>query len=138
MGREFSLEDRLSIHELVSLHGHLMDDGAFERFGELFTPDVVYDVSSMGGSELVGIAAVAEAALALGDRNPLGHHVTNVVIVASGGSEASVRSKGIGVLADGSTGSVVYEDLVVCVPDGWRIAHRRALPRRTPLQACDG
>ena len=58
-----------------------------------------------------------------------------VVIVASGGSEASVRSKGIGVLADGSTGSVVYEDLVVCVPDGWRIAHRRVLPRRTPLQA---
>ena len=94
MGRELSLEDRLSIHELVSLHGHLMDDGAFERFVELFTPDVEYDVSSMGRGELVGITAVAQAAQAMGDRNPLGHHVTNVVIVASGGSEASVRSKG--------------------------------------------
>ena len=35
--------DRLAIHELLGLHGHLMDAGAFERLDELFTPDVVDD-----------------------------------------------------------------------------------------------
>jgi hypothetical protein len=36
-------------------------------------------------------------------------------------------------MADGSCGSVTYEDTVVRVSDGWRISHRRVVARRVPL-----
>jgi hypothetical protein len=38
--------DRIRIHELINLHGHLMDEGDFDRLGELFIDDVIYDVSA--------------------------------------------------------------------------------------------
>ena len=129
-----TLADRLAIHELLALHGHLVDEGAFERLHEIFTDDVVYDLRDFGGEELRGITAITNASLALGERNPLGHHVTNVVIVAGEGDVAEVRSKGIGVRADGSCGTVVYHDELLRGATGWRIARRRLSPRRAPLR----
>jgi hypothetical protein len=58
------------IHELVGLHGHLVDEGEFTRFHELFTPNVVYDLRDYGGVELHGIEAIVQASRALGDANP--------------------------------------------------------------------
>ena len=126
-------EDRLAIHELIGLHGHLFDNGDFDRLGELFAPDVVYDLREYGGTELRGIEAIAEAARALGEANPLGHHVTNIVVDGVDGEVVRVVSKGIGVRADGSCGSLVYRDEVRKAQDGWRIARRTISPRRTPL-----
>src|SRR5689334_22972687 len=130
---KLSSDDRLAIHELIGLHGHLVDNGDFGRLGELFTPDVVYDLRDYGGRELRGIDAIVQASRALGDANPLGHHVTNVVIEKVDGDIVRVVSKGLGVLADGSCGSVVYHDEVRRVGDGWRIARRRVSPRTRPL-----
>jgi 3-phenylpropionate/cinnamic acid dioxygenase small subunit len=126
--------DRIQIHELINLHGHLMDDGAFDRLGELFVADVTYDVSALGGGQLRGLHAVAEAGRALGDRNPLGHHVTNIVVIELTDELARARSKGLAVMSDGSAGSVVYEDEIRRTDRGWRIAVRNVLPRRAPLQ----
>jgi SnoaL-like domain len=126
-------EDRLMIHELVGLHGHLVDEGHFNRFSELFAHDVVYDLRDYGGVELRGIDAIVQAARALGDANPVGHHVTNVVIEEYDGYVAHVVSKGFGVRVDGSCGSVVYRDELRKDADGWRIARRRVSPRRRPL-----
>jgi myo-inositol catabolism protein IolC len=81
----------------------------------------------------VGAAAFTEASRALGDDNPLGHHVTNTIVVAAGDDEATARSKGIGVLADGTSGTVVYEDVVRRTAAGWRIARRAVIPRKRPL-----
>lgn len=128
------LSDRLAIHELLALHGHLMDEGAFDRLAELFTADVVYDLRDYGGAELSGIAAIAAAARALGDGNPLGHHVTNVVITSGEGDVARVVSKGLGVRADGGCGTVVYRDELRREAAGWRIARRRVCPRQVPLR----
>lgn len=128
-----TLEDRLAIGELVALHGHLVDDGELDRSYEVFTPDVVYDVSDLGHGPLVGLAALREAALALGAANPVAHHVTNVVIEEADGDRVRVRSKGLGIMADGSCGSVTYLDTVVRVDEGWRIRHRKVTPRRVPL-----
>jgi hypothetical protein len=72
-------EDRLAVHELVSLHGHLMDSGAFDRMDELFCADVVYDVSAFGLGELHGYEAIKESSLAVGDANPVSHRVTTSV-----------------------------------------------------------
>jgi 3-phenylpropionate/cinnamic acid dioxygenase small subunit len=128
-----STQDRLEIHELLSLHGHLMDEGLFVRLHELFTPDVVYDLEAFGGPQLHGIEAIRDSAVALGSRNPLGHHITNIVVTAVHASEVEVRSKGLGVRGDGSVGSVTYQDRVRRTDAGWRIAVRKISPRREPL-----
>ncbi|MEU7572873.1 nuclear transport factor 2 family protein [Micromonospora sp. NPDC049240] len=126
--------DLLAIHELLALHGHLVDAGELDRMSELFTADVVYDVTSFGFGELHGPEAIRSAALALGDRNPVGHHVTNVHVTEDADGTVRAVSKGIGIHADGSVGSVVYEDVVRREGAGWRIAHRKVIPRRTPLR----
>src|SRR4051812_28924135 len=100
----FTLEDRLAVTDLIALHGHLVDAGAFERFAELFTPDVVYDVSDLGGEPLTGIAAVRDAGLRLGAANPVGHHVTNTVVTAAADGSVTARSKFLGVRGDGTVG----------------------------------
>nr|WP_206323029.1 nuclear transport factor 2 family protein [Streptomyces sp. HNM0575] len=128
-----ALEDRIAVAELISSHGHLVDDGSLDRLDEVFTPDVVYDLTGFGQGRLAGVAAVREAALALGAANPVAHHVTNVVVTGAADGQVRVRSKGLGVKADGSCGSVSYDDTVVRTPDGWRISHRKVSPRSVPL-----
>jgi hypothetical protein len=127
-------EDRLAITDLINLHGHLTDEADFAGLSALFTEDVIYDVTALGGGILAGLAAVRDAALALGDANPIAHHVTNIVVDETAGGMAHALSKGLGVRADGSVGSVTYEDVIQRGPDGWRITHRTVLPRRAPLQ----
>jgi hypothetical protein len=126
-------EDRAAVTELVHLHGHLFDAGELDRLDELFTDDVVYDVSDFGGGALAGVAAIRAAALALGDGNPVAHHITNVVLTELPDGAVRALSKGLGVNADGSCGSVTYDDRVVRGEHGWRISHRKVLARRVPL-----
>lgn len=52
------------------------------------------DLSALGGGELLGSAAIAEAARALGDRNPVAHHVTNIVVDDLSDTAARVVSEG--------------------------------------------
>lgn len=99
----------------------------------MFTEDVAYDVSDYGFGILQGLTANREAALALGDRNPVGHHVTNVVLTEQGPDLVRARSKGIGIMADGTCGSVTYDDTVVRTERGWRISTRIVRARRAPL-----
>lgn len=127
-----STTDTLAIQQLVALHGHLVDSGELHRLHELFTPDVVYDVTAFGKRPLRGIDAFRAAAVAVAadEENPVGHHVTNIVITEQPDGTVTVRSKGLGVLGDGRTGSVVYADDVARTPAGWRITTRQVLPSR--------
>ena len=84
MAHELYAEDRQAIGETLSLHGHLFDGGHLGRLGEIFTPDVVYDMSALGVGTFEGIEAIRSAALRLGPGNPVAHHVTNVVISGGG------------------------------------------------------
>jgi ketosteroid isomerase-like protein len=122
-------QDRIDITDLINLHGHLVDGGDWDRADELFRADVAYDLEDFGLGTLHGVAAIREAALALGDANPVGHHVTNIVITEVG-EEVRVRSKGIGISAAGTAGSVGYEDILTRTPDGWRIRYRKVAARR--------
>jgi ketosteroid isomerase-like protein len=128
-----SEQDRIDINDLISLHGHLTDAGDLDQAGELFTPDVTYDLDDFGLGSLHGTAAVREAALAPGQANPVGHHVTNIVITRIDDRSARVQSKGIGVKADGTAGSVVYDDIVTRQPAGWKISYRKVTARRAAL-----
>ncbi|GAB2855463.1 hypothetical protein GCM10027176_67510 [Actinoallomurus bryophytorum] len=125
--------DRTVITDLISLHGHLVDGGELDRLDEVFTADVVYDVTDLGGGAIEGLAALRAAALAMGDSNPVGHHVTNIILTPLADGRVHARSKGIGVTVDGRCGSVTYEDTISRGDQDWRIAHRRVLARRVPL-----
>jgi 3-phenylpropionate/cinnamic acid dioxygenase small subunit len=126
-------DDRLAIQDLLALHGHLVDEGALDRLGELFTHDVIYDLTSLGGTALSGVDAIGTSARELGDSNPVAHLVTNILVTEHDG-EVTARSKFLGVRRDGSTGSGVYDDVLRRTADGWRIARRRVSLRREPLQ----
>ena len=125
-------QDRVDITDLINLHGHLTDDGELDRAEELFSADVTYDVTEFGLGILHGIEAIREAARAMGAANPVGHHVTNIVITPRNEREAQVRSKGIGINANGAAGSVVYDDVVAWTAAGWRIRRRKVTARRRP------
>ncbi|MEU7004239.1 nuclear transport factor 2 family protein [Nonomuraea sp. NPDC046570] len=131
----FTADDRIAVTELISMHGHLIDGGELERLEELFTTDVVYDISDFGFGEVQGLAPIRAAALALGEGNPVGHHVTNIVLTETADDHACAISKGIGIMADGTCGSVTYEDVITRGDLGWRISHRKVLARRTPMNA---
>ncbi len=45
-------EERLEIHEVIALHGHLTDAGAYERFAEVFTSDMEVDAVDLGRAPL--------------------------------------------------------------------------------------
>jgi 3-phenylpropionate/cinnamic acid dioxygenase small subunit len=126
-------EDRCVITDLIAMHGHLCDSGELDRFDEVFTADVIYDVTDFGQEILRGVAACADAGRALGELNPVGHHVTNIVLSEQADGRVHARSKGIGINADGTSGSVTYEDTIVRGDQGWRISHRKVLARRVPL-----
>jgi hypothetical protein len=127
-------EDRFAITDLINLHGHLTDRGDLGGLSALFAGDVTYDVRALGGGLLTGLAAIRDAALALGDANPVAHHVTNIVLSEAPDGAVRARSKGLGVMADGSCGSVTYEDTIQRGTVGWRITHRVVRPRGAPLQ----
>ncbi|WP_329281228.1 nuclear transport factor 2 family protein [Streptomyces sp. NBC_01451] len=126
-------EDRLAVGELIALHGHLVDEGHLDRTAEVFTEDVVYDLSDFGQDLVTGLAALTDAALARGPANPVAHHVTNVVVTETPDGRVHARSKGLGVMADGTCGSVTYDDTVVRFDGGWRISYRKVSARRVPL-----
>ncbi|MFD9948296.1 nuclear transport factor 2 family protein [Nonomuraea sp. NPDC059023] len=126
-------EDRVAITDLIAMHGHLCDSGELDRLDEVFTADVLYDVTDFGQEVLRGVAACADAGRALGELNPVGHHVTNIVLNEEADGRVRARSKGIGVNADGTSGSVTYEDTVLRLGQGWRISRRTVIARRVPL-----
>ncbi|MEU6995759.1 nuclear transport factor 2 family protein [Streptomyces sp. NPDC046465] len=112
------VDDRAAICELISMHGHFCDEGELNRFDELFTDAVLYDVTDFGLEPLRGVEAIRAAAIAMGDGNPAGHHVTNTVLTEGADGQVHARSKGIGVNVDGTSGSVTYEDTLVLTDQG--------------------
>lgn len=126
-----SLEDRLAITELIARHGHLVDDGDLHRSDELFDPDAVFDLADFGGGEVHGLPALYALAHRMTGAHPVGHHVTNTVLSELPEGQVLARSKGIGVNADGTCGSVTYEDVLARRADGWRISRRRVRAHRT-------
>lgn len=114
--------DRMAIHELLSLYGHLIDDRKFQRLKEIFTDDAVFDLSLYGGTSYSGLDAIIKL-MEESEEHPLAHHTSNIVISCEN-EIVSVISKGIGVGYKGRVGSVVYRDILKNTDNGWRIAQR--------------
>jgi hypothetical protein len=125
---ELAPAERLAIHELIALYGHLIDQRQFSRLGEIFTDDAVFDLSGYDGTCYRGLPAIRAMMLASSD-HPLAHHATNVVVLKQQDS-IGVISKGIGVGINGRVGSVTYRDRLSLTEQGWRIQERGCELRR--------
>lgn len=128
---ELGLDYRYAIYEVLALHGHLTDRGETDRFHEVFTDDVVYDLSALGGGVLTGLDEVAGGKQSATDnpRNPVAQHVTNIVLTEDSADTVRSISKSLGVRADGTCVSVAYHDVLRRQSTGWRIAHRSVFAR---------
>ena len=124
-----SSADRLAIHELIALYGHLIDERQFSRLGEIFTADATFDLTGYDGTSYHGLPAI-QAMMLASKEHPIAHHATNVVVIQHADSLAAI-SKGLGVGAGGRVGSVTYRDILAPTQDGWRISERRC-ELRTP------
>ena len=122
--------DRLAIHELLGLYGHVIDERRWDDLDLVFVDDVEYDASDFGQGIIYGLPALR--ALWAGDESihPLAHHATNIVVSEDPDGTVRVHSKGLGVGPKGRVGSAVYHDVVVRTDLGWRLAYRRASLRR--------
>jgi len=133
MTRELTAEDRWTIGETLAWPGHIFDRGQLDRLEEIFTPEVVYDLSDVGVGTFEGIEAIRSGALRLGAGNPIAHHVTNIVITGEEDDLVTVQSKGLMLMADGTFASVTHLDTLRRDQCGWRISRRVVLAQRTPL-----
>ncbi len=124
-----SVEDRIAIHELLGLYGHIIDERQLSRTGEIFADDAVYDVSDFGSGVHHGPAEITALWTAT-TNHPLAHHTVDIVVTQDVDGTVRVLSKGIGLSDKGRAGSVTYRDIVRRTPQGWRISWRVAVLRR--------
>jgi hypothetical protein len=133
MVRDLSVADRQAIDRTLALHGHIFDRGELDRLKEIFTPEIVYDLSDVGAGVFEGLEAIRSGALQLGAGNPIAHHVTNTVITSHQDDLATAQSKGLIIMADGSVASVTHFDTLRRDDGSWRISRRVIQAQRTPL-----
>ena len=124
-----TLADKLELHELAARYGDAIDDRAWHRLDDIFTPDAVFEVR---GLDIVmnGLADIKAFMDAAGDRHPQAHLMTNVYCLETDG-DVELRCRGLFPEANPSAddkSSVVYHgsyyDKVVRTTEGWRIQHR--------------
>jgi 3-phenylpropionate/cinnamic acid dioxygenase small subunit len=128
-----STQDRLEINETLALHAYIFDGNQLDRLEELFTSDAVYDMTLTGLGAFEGIDTIRAAAVQMSASGhaPLAHFVTNIIVASSGENEATVQSKGLMIMADGSVHSVTHQDKVRRENGTWRISRRVITP--TPI-----
>lgn len=126
-----SADDRLAIYELLGRYGHLIDQRRWDDLvAEVFTEDLVFDATSFGEPVTTSAQELIERWSSDESIHPLAHHVTNIVITEDRDGTVRVQSKAIGVGRKGRVGSATYDDVVVKMPDGWRLRRRVAVLRR--------
>ena len=122
-------DDRLAIHELISLHGHLADERRSADLDRFLTSDAAYDIEDFGFGIVRGMRDIRRLFDEAPGEQPVGHHVTNVLVTEQADGTVRARSKGLSVMADGTAGTVVYDDVVVSTPGGWRVSYRKVIAR---------
>ena len=122
--------DRLAIHELLGLYGHLIDQRRWSDLDQVFTADAVFDATSFGQTVTHSLDELLEAWTSDLSVHPLAHHVTNIVVTEDDDGTVRVLSKAIGVGRKGRVGSATYHDVLVRTTAGWRLSQRVAVLRR--------
>lgn len=84
--------DIVAVNQLLALLDHVMDQSAYDRLGEVFVSDAVYDCSIFGFGTAIGIDEIR--ALLSREGHALAHHCTNVFVHDAQGDALAALSKG--------------------------------------------
>jgi hypothetical protein len=120
--------DRVALHELAALYGHLLDQRRWADLHLVFTDDLVYEGlthTSHGIAEKVALWTSENGI----NSHPVAHHITNPVVTEEADGTVRMICKGIMVRADALPVSIIYEDVAVRTERGWRISRRKAINR---------
>ena len=117
-----TVNDIIEINQLLSLWGHVLDSRDWDKFSEVLTEDAFYDCSIFGFEPVTGIEAIR--GIFKQEGHAKAHHTTNTYVQEGTGTELNVKSKGLGLLANGSVASVTFVDVLRATPTGWRLASR--------------
>lgn len=117
-----SILHREAILDVLGEYGFIMDSRRWDRLGEVFLPDGVFDASALRVPVCTGLEAMATQFAAM--QHPVAHHMTNPVFAELKGDRAEVRSKYLGPMRGGRIITGEYRDSLRLVDAGWRIAAR--------------
>ena len=116
-------QDLLSLRELVSRYGDIIDDRQWAQLREVFTPDATLDLTDLGVGEINGIENIIEymdgPAI-----HPVAHLMSNIHVPQLHERAGELRCRLLAVQDDGSVFVGRYRDQVVLTEDGWRISRR--------------
>lgn len=115
-------EDIDEINKVLADYGHVVDDHDWDRAGEVFADDFVFDMSGTGRPDLHGIADIVAN---FKGRNMYAHVTTNVSITEGPDGAVRVHSKLLGFPNDGGVVTGDYHDEMTRTSKGWRIRRRR-------------
>jgi len=119
--------DILAIQQVLSLYSHIVDGREWDRLGEVFDEDAVFDASAFGAGVSEGLASLRGR----WEQTPparLHHHTDTLVYEGDSGGTARALCKGISTFEDGSVSAGSYRDELRRTPSGWRIVRRVAAP----------
>ncbi|WP_051813603.1 nuclear transport factor 2 family protein [Kitasatospora sp. MBT63] len=129
---EPSLADGEQLRRLLARFSHAFDNADAEALGEVFAADGTIELARTG-AVFNGLAQIRAFSRELGPGSP-DHQTLDSVFWIDEDGTARGRSRYLAILADGSVHNGDYFDSYVRTPEGWRIAHRRSVPRY-PLPA---
>ncbi|MFE9429201.1 nuclear transport factor 2 family protein [Kitasatospora sp. NPDC006697] len=119
--------DTEEIRTLLARFSHVFDNGDLDGLAQVFAADGTIELARTG-AVFAGLAAIREFNQRLGAQSP-DHQTLDTVLTAQPDGTVRARSRYLAILPDGSVHNGDYFDELVRTADGWRIAHRRSVPR---------
>lgn len=116
-------DDFVAIQQLQALYVHIIDKKYWDRMGEIYAEDGVFDGSASDFGVHTGPANIAKQ---LAERARSVHHTSNVFVESSPEDESRAvgYAKFLMVGQDGAVRSGEYDDEYVRTPAGWRFQRR--------------
>ncbi|MER7708696.1 nuclear transport factor 2 family protein [Kitasatospora sp. NPDC097605] len=127
MTTELTPTDAEQLRQLLARFSHAFDNADDEALGTVFAADGVIELARTG-AVFTGLAQIRTFARELGAESP-DHQTLDSVLTPEADGTVRGRSRYLVLLADGGVHNGEYHDRYVRTPDGWRIAHRRSVPR---------
>ncbi|MBV9996159.1 MAG: nuclear transport factor 2 family protein [Caulobacteraceae bacterium] len=123
-------DDWVQLLQVQNLYGHVLDGFLWDKLGEVFAPDGVFDPSDVGLPVMRGLAEIREKLIPIEEgpnRDHIHNHVATNSAVLSVGADGIVKMRTKYIVA-GETDTLSfgeYDDDMVKTPDGWRIKRRK-------------
>ncbi|MFE0465203.1 nuclear transport factor 2 family protein, partial [Kitasatospora sp. NPDC058965] len=122
-----TLDDTEQLRQLLARFSHAFDNADPDALGTVFAPDAVIELAR-NGAVFTGLAEIRAFSADLGPSSP-DHQTLDWVPGVDPDGTVRGRSRYLAILPDGSVHNGDYHDVYRRTPAGWRIAHRRSVPR---------